>query len=139
MTPSLRRQMFMFCAGMLYFGAMLAGLGGYGWSVVPVYAGLFLMWIVILRPDIRDARRFGLGRRRPTPRRLARVALRTATQVVLVVFCFILGRGVGGVTGHLPHVPLGLALGLSFLALPLVRLLQSGPDRTRSTAGAQEA
>ncbi len=139
MTPSLRRQMFMFCAGMLYFGAMLAGLGGYGWSLVPVYVGLFLMWLVILRPDLHDGRRAAVGLRRPTPRRLVRVMLRTATQVMLVIFCFVLGRGVGGVTGHLPHLPLGLALGLSFLSLPLMRLLQSAPSRARGTTGAQEA
>lgn len=134
MTPSLRRQMFMFCAGMLYFGAMLAGLAGYGWSVVPIYTGLFLMWMVILNPGLWPATLASL-----TPARMVALLARSGAQVALVLFCFILGRGVGGVTGHLPPVPLGLALGLSFLALPLVRLLQSSHGPARPETKAQEA
>lgn len=124
MTPSLRHQMFMFCAAMLYFGAMLAGLAGDTWHMVPIFVALFLMWLVILHPEAWP--RAGAEWRRAST--IARIAMRIVTQVALVVFCFGLGRGVGGILGTVPHLPLGLTVGLSFLALPFLRMLQ--PDQT---------
>ena len=35
----------------LYLGPLLAGLGGYGWRVVPVFAAIFLLWLIALRPQ----------------------------------------------------------------------------------------
>lgn len=123
MTPSLRHQMFMFCAAMLYFGAMLAGLAGYTWHMVPIFVALFLMWLVILHPELFPQTRADWLR----PRTVMCLTLRAATQVALVVFCFGLGRGVGGILGTVPHLPLGLTVGLSFLALPFLRMLRSEP------------
>ncbi|MBI1220361.1 MAG: hypothetical protein GC186_17640 [Rhodobacteraceae bacterium] len=130
MTPNLRHQMFMFCAALLYFGAMLAGLAGYSWHMVPTFVALFLMWLAILHPEQMPQTAADWLR----PRIIARVTLRVATQVALVVFCFGLGRGVGGILGTLPHLPLGLTVGVSFLALPFLRLL-----RTEPTLEAQKA
>ena len=118
MTPNLRHQMFMFCAAMLYFGAMLAGLAGYTWHMVPIFVALFLMWLVILHPELWP--QAGAEWRRAST--IACVAMRIVTQVALVVFCFALGRGVGGILGTVPHLPLGLTVGLSFL-----RMLRSEP------------
>ncbi len=122
MTRTMHNRLFMICTGTLYFGAMLAGLAGSGWAVVPAFVALFFFWLVALRPGLFPATLSGL-RDRAARQAIARWLL---AQLALVVFCFALGRGIGGVAGSLPHLPLALTLGLSFLALPVARLLQ-GP------------
>ncbi len=103
---------------LLYFGPLLAGLGGFGWRVVPVFAAIFLLWLVVMRP--RDFPQSAADWRRPG----AVVALlaRLAVQVLLVAVCFGLGRGIGGVTGFSPAMPAMLPIGLSLVAVPLARL-----------------
>lgn len=123
MTPSLRHQMFMFCAALLYFGAMLAGLSGYSWQMVPTFVALFLMWLAILHPEVMPQTLADWLRLRT----LLRITTGVTTQVALVVFCFGLGRGVGGILGTVPHLPLGLTVGVSFLALPFLRMLRTEP------------
>lgn len=113
------RQRLMGANALLYFGPLLAGLGGFGWHVVPVFVGLFLLWLVVLRPQ-------NLPRARGEwvhGETFVRLASRAAVQVLLVVLCFGIGRGIGGVLGALPHFPLMLPIAISFLAIPLARLI----------------
>lgn len=104
---------------LLYFGPLLAGLGGFGWAVVPVFAGIFLLWLVILRPQ-EFPRNFADWARSEA---LIAFGARGAMQLLLVLICFGVGRGIGGVLGSFPFVPLMLPIGISFLAIPLARLI----------------
>lgn len=104
---------------LLYLGPLLAGLGGHGWAVVPVFAAIFMLWLVIMRPQefprsLRDWQR---------PEALIAFAARGAVQLLLVLVCFGIGRGLGGVLGSLPPFPLMLPIAISFLAIPLARLI----------------
>lgn len=103
---------------LLYFGPLLAGLGGFGWRVVPVFAAIFLLWLVVMRP--RDFPQTAADWRRPGA--LVALLARLAVQVLLVAVCFGLGRGIGGVTGFTPAMHATLPIGLSLLAVPLARL-----------------
>lgn len=51
------------------------------------------------------------------------LAALVASQILLVVLCFAVGRGIGGVLGLKPALPVWLPLALSFLAVPLSRLI----------------
>ena len=45
-----RLRLLMGATALLYLGPVLAGLGGFGWSVVPVFTAIFLLWLIVLRP-----------------------------------------------------------------------------------------
>lgn len=104
---------------LLYFGPLLAGLGGFGWSVVPVFAIIFMLWLVVMRPQDFPRRWSDWLRAAP----LVAVAARTAVQLLLVLMCFGIGRGLGGVMNAMPPLPMMLPISLSLLAIPLARLV----------------
>lgn len=104
---------------LLYLGPLLAGLGGFGVAIVPVFAGIFLLWLVTLRPQ--DFPRTPTDWMRPEV--LVAFTARGAVQVVLVLACFGMGRGIGGVLGSLPAFPLMLPIGVSLIAVTLARLV----------------
>lgn len=104
---------------LLYFGPLLAGLGGFGWAVVPVFAAIFLLWLVILRPNLWPR----VWAEWTRPEALITLAAQTAVQVLLVTLCFGVGRGIGGVLGALPPFPLMLPIAVSFLSIPLCRMI----------------
>lgn len=104
---------------LLYFGPLLAGLGGAGWAIVPVFTGIFLVWLVVMRPQEFPQTLSGWTR----PEALVAASARIAVQLLLVVVLFGIGRGIGGVLGSLPNMPNMLPIGLSFLAILVVRLL----------------
>lgn len=104
---------------LLYFGPLLAGLGGFGWSVVPVFAAIFVLWLFILRPQ-QWPRRLSDWQR---PEALVTLASQLAVQLLLVLVCFGIGRGIGGVLGALPPFPLMLPVAISFLSIPICRMI----------------
>jgi len=114
-----RLRLMMGATALLYLGPLLAGLGGFGWRIVPVFVVIFLLWTLILRPsswprtaaDWRD------------PRALVTLVAQSVVQVLLVAVCFGIGRGLGGVLGVLPPFPALLPIAISFLAIPLCRLI----------------
>lgn len=114
-----RLRLMMGVTALLYAGPLLAGLGGFGWGSVPVFIAIFLLWLVIIRPEdwpqtLADWRR---------PEVWVALAARVAVQALLVVACFGIGRGIGGVAGALPPFPLVLPLAVSFVSIPLARLV----------------
>lgn len=127
---------------LLYFGPLLAGLGGFGWSVAPIFAALFVLWLIVLRP--REWPRGWADAMRPGA--LVSIASRVVSQVFLVTILFGVGRGIGGIFDlHQPfHVMLPIAI--SFLSIPFARMiwdpwtdrsdqvLQAGPDLPASIA-----
>lgn len=104
---------------LLYIGPLLAGLIGQGWALVAVFAAIFVAWSVIIRPHLWPAT---LAEARQSPALVAMATL-IATQILLVVACFAVGRGIGGVFGVEPSLPALLPVTLSFLAVPLSRLV----------------
>ena len=57
------------------------------------------------------------------PGAVVAMAALIATQALLVILCFAVGRGIGGVLGFKPALPFWLPLALSFLAVPVSRLI----------------
>lgn len=105
---------------LLYVGPLAAGLADYDWSVVPAFALIFVLWQIIMRPA--DWPR--LGAQWAEPGVLIGAFARVALIVVLVGVCLGIGRGLGGAVGFVSGVPLYAPLALSFLAIPLARLVR---------------
>lgn len=103
----------------LYMGPLLAGLAGYGWAMVPPFLSIFLWWLVVLHPHKwpqRNAEWLGAS---------AWIALlaQLTSQLLLVAMLFAIGRGLGGALGHLPLFHPALPVAISFIAIPLSRLV----------------
>ncbi|MGB8814455.1 MAG: hypothetical protein WCC57_14845 [Paracoccaceae bacterium] len=114
-----RLRMLMGATALLYFGPLLAGLGNFGWAIVPVFAAIFVLWLVILRPQEWPRSMADWQR----PEALVALAARGAVQLLLVAVCFGIGRGLGGVLGAMPPFPVMLPIAVSFLSIPLARLI----------------
>jgi hypothetical protein len=120
-------RILMGATAMLYMGPLLAGLGGYGWNMVPAFAGIFTLWQIILRPE-----------KWPAPQDLDRadawlaVAAQVALQTLLVVICFGIGRGIGGAAGSLPLYSPLVPVGLSFLSIAICQILSRPARPVRS-------
>ncbi|MDZ4134807.1 MAG: hypothetical protein U1D06_04315 [Paracoccaceae bacterium] len=114
-----RLRLLMGATALLYFGPLLAGLGGFGWAVAPVFGVIFILWQIVLRPH-QWPRNWADWRR---PEMLVGMAARSLMQVLLVTVCFAIGRGLGGVMGVLPPFSVMVPVGISFLAIPLARMI----------------
>ncbi len=114
-----RRRFLMAANALLYFGPLLAGLGGFGWGFVAVFTAIFVLWLLILQPM-----EFPINRAEwlSTDAWIA-VSARAAVQLLLVVVLFGIGRGIGGILGAIPAFPVMLPLAISFLSIPLARLI----------------
>ena len=109
---------------LLYFGPLLAGIAGFGWRVVPLFVGIFLLWLFILRPQQWPRRLADWSR----PEALIALLTQSVVQVLLVAVSW----GIGGVLGVMPGVPLMLPVAVSFLSIPLARMIW---DPWRADAG----
>ena len=103
---------------LLYLGPLLAGMSGMGWTGVPVFALLFALWLVVMHPSQwpRDLSAW-------TPAIAVGAAAQVAVNVVLVVFLFAVGHGLGGLEALRLELSPIIPVGLSFLAIPLARLV----------------
>lgn len=105
--------------GLLYFGPFLSGLGSAGWSVIPVFVTLFLLWLVVMRPQdwpqsLEDWQ---------SPDAWIGLVTRVAVQIVLVLASYGLGRALLPVTGGAVDLPQVLPVLISLVAIPLARLV----------------
>lgn len=107
-------------AALLYIGPLIAGLCGFGWGMVASFAAIFVVWLMVLRPEQWPASPSEWVTARAWLAALAQVL----SQVLLVAILFGIGRGLGGLAdiGALDVDPL-LPLSISFLAIPLCRML----------------
>ncbi len=104
---------------LLYLGPLLAGIAGYGWRVVPLFLGIFLLWLFILRPQQWPRKWADWSR----PEALIALLTQSVVQLLLVAVSLGIGRGIGGVLGVMPEIPLMLPVAVSFLSIPLARML----------------
>ncbi len=112
-------RLLMCATALLYIGPLMAGLGGDGWAVVPVFLALFLLWLFILRPQ-HWPRSFAEWRQ---PAAWAAALTQAAVQLLLVALLFGVGRGIGGALGFQPPYGPLLPISISFLSIPLSRLI----------------
>lgn len=112
-------RLLMCATALLYIGPLMAGLGGDGWAVVPVFLLLFLLWLFILRPQ-HWPRSFAEWRQ---PAAWAAALTQAAVQLLLVALLFGVGRGIGGALGFQPPYGSLLPISISFLSIPLSRLI----------------
>jgi hypothetical protein len=107
-------------AALLYFGPLIAGLCGFGWGMVAPFTAIFVVWLIVVRPEQWPASpsewQFGAAW-------LAALA-QVLSQVLLVGVLFAIGRGIGGIAniGTVAVDPL-LPLSVSFISIPLSRML----------------
>lgn len=105
----------------LLLGPLLAGLGGYGWGMIPAFAVVFVLWGLVLRPDgWPQAAADWAGP--DWPRHLGRALL----QILVVAVLFGIGRGFSVALGALPMVSPLLPLALSLTGIAMARLVWDG-------------
>jgi hypothetical protein len=104
---------------LLYFGPLLAGLAGFGWALVPLFMAIFVLWLIILQPY-----EFPINRAEwmSTDAWVA-ISARAAVQLLFVVVLFGIGRGIGGVLGAMIGFSAVLPIAISFLSIPLARMI----------------
>jgi hypothetical protein len=104
---------------LLYFGPLLAGLAGYGVGMLPPFVLIFLLWQVVVRPQ----HWLGSGVDWLSASGLSTILTQIILQTIFVTALFAVGRGVGGVAGFLPVFHSSLPLVLSFISIPICRLV----------------
>lgn len=115
----LRLKLLLAAAALLYLGPLLSGLAGYGWANIPAFAAIFMLWLVLMRPqDFPQSAACWLN-----PSAWLGFAARLVLQVLLVAVCFGIGRGIGGVLGVQPAIPAVVPVAMSLLAVVFGRLI----------------
>ena len=114
-----RMRWLMGATALLYIGPLMAGLGGYGWPLVPVFTLLFVLWQFIIRPQnwprqFHDWTQYQAW---------ATLFSNAAIQLLFVVLLFGVGRGIGGALGFVPPYSEMLPVAISFLSIPLARMI----------------
>jgi hypothetical protein len=104
---------------LLYIGPLIAGLCGFGWGMVAPFTGIFVVWLMVLRPEQWPSSPAEWLTGQAWLATLAQVL----SQILLVGFLFGIGRGFGGLAdiGRVDLDPI-LPLSISFLAIPLCRM-----------------
>lgn len=122
----LRLRLYLVTTALLYLGPVLSGWGGAPIAAWPVFAGIFLIWAVIMRPDdwprSADAARAG------------RAAMSILLLAALALACLALGWLLAALVA--PPIPLGAWPGvlLALIAVPLSRLVMS-PTKAKALDG----
>jgi hypothetical protein len=104
---------------LLYVGPLFAGISGLGWGMVAPFVGIFIVWLMVLRPEQWPA----------TPQEWLTLPAWGAamaqllSQILLVTVLLAIGRGIGALAGFLPVINPIFPLALSFFAIPLCRML----------------
>lgn len=128
-----RRRLLMVANALLYFGPLLAGLAGFGWGLVVVFTAIFVLWLIILKPY-----EFPISRSEwMTADAWVAVGARAMVQLLLVVVLFAIGRGIGGILGAMSGYPAMLPIAISFLSIPLARMVWDPWSRANAASADQ--
>lgn len=105
---------------LLYIGPLIAGLCGFGWDMVAYFTAIFVVWLMVLRPEQWPGTPVEWLTGRAWLASLAQVL----SQILLVGILFGVGRGLGGLAsiGALTVNPM-LPLSISFVSIPICRML----------------
>jgi hypothetical protein len=104
---------------LLYVGPLFAGISGFGWGLVAPFVGIFIVWLMVLRPEqwpVAPQEWLTL------PAWLSALT-QLLSQILLVTVLLAVGRGIGAVAGFLPMVNPIFPLAVSFMAIPICRML----------------
>lgn len=114
-----RLRLLMGATALLYLGPLMAGLAGFGWALVPLFAAIFIAWLMVLRPQHwpRDLDGWTHGQA------WVRLGTQGSVQLLLVAMLFGVGRGIGGAFGLTAPFPAALPVLVSALAIPLSRII----------------
>lgn len=104
---------------LLYIGPMFAGISGMSFGVLIPFVAIFLVWLLVLRPEQwpetpEEWLTFGA---------LGAVLTQMLSQVLLVCVLLGIGRGMGAMAGFVPLINPLFPLAVSFMAIPLCRVL----------------
>ncbi|MBL9046682.1 MAG: hypothetical protein JNK34_05125 [Tabrizicola sp.] len=106
-------------AVLLYIGPLFAGAAGQGISSIPPFVAIFVVWLIVLRPEQWPA---SAEEWSTLPAWGAALTI-LLSQTALVCVLFALGRGIGAVAGlEFVFDPL-LPLAVSFVSIPICRML----------------
>lgn len=104
---------------LLYVGPLVAGMSGFGWGMVASFTAIFILWLLILRPEQWPASREEWH----SGSAWLSVLTLVLSQVALICVLFAVGRGIGALAGYIPMLTPAVPLAISFLAIPLCRML----------------
>jgi hypothetical protein len=122
-TKKMQMTLFRGATALLYLGPLFAGLAGFGWGLVPGFLAIFLLYLFVIRRSVFPRRAADW-----TDRDLMlRLLTQGLVQLLLIVLCFAIGRGLGGVIGAVVPFSPFWTLALSFVAVPLCRWLAIQP------------
>lgn len=122
-----RLRLLMGATALLYIGPLMAGLAGHGWALLPVFTMIFTLWLFIMRPADWP-RDHAAWEKSET---WVSAAAQVAAQAMLVAVCMGIGHGMAGVSGLQFWVPAMLPVVISFMAIPVSRLIWDPSDETR--------
>jgi hypothetical protein len=122
-----RLRLLMGATALLYIGPLLAGLAGHGWLMVPVFTMIFVLWLFIMRPADWP-RDHAAWEKSDT---WVRAAAQSAVQALLVAFSMAVGSGMAGIAGVALPLPVMVPVVISFMAIPISRLIWDPTDETR--------
>ncbi len=131
----LRLRLLMGATALVYIGPLLAGIADHSWLMVPVYTAVFILWLFIMRPHEWPREPDAWTR----PQTWIAASAHIAVQLLLVACCFAIGRGMAGVAGLTIHIPPMVPLIISFMGIPVSRLIWDPSDRTRFGGMVEEA
>lgn len=114
-----RLRLLMAATAFLYIGPLLAGLAGFGWGLVPVFALIFIAWLMVLHPQNWPRNPDGWVHAQAW----ATLGTQGSVQLLLVAMLFGIGRGIGGTLGVAAPFPMVLPVLVSVLAIPLARII----------------
>lgn len=116
---------------LLYFGPVLAGLAGFGWTLLPPFVLIFTLRLMLLRPHLWPQSYRAWASSPALLDMLAQVLI----QILLVALLFALGRGIGGVLGHISTFDILLPIAVSLGGFALIALAKwRGPKPSEPAA-----
>ena len=106
-------------AVLLYIGPLFGGLSGLGWGSVAPFVGIFVVWLMVLRPEQWPSS----PAEWLSGQAIGAALTQVLSQVLLVLVLLGIGRGLGAVAGYIPATGPLFPLAISFMAIPLCRIL----------------
>lgn len=113
---------------LLYIGPLAAGLGGLGLNIIPLFVAIFVVWLMVLRPEQWPS----TPAEWLTANAWGAALTQVLSQTLLVAVLLAVGRGLGAVTSLPPGMNPMFPLGLSFLAIPLCRLMWDSGEAAKA-------